>query len=306
MKHYLAPLEGITGYIYRNAYHRHFMEMDKYFTPFLTPNQNKTFKTREMKDVLPENNEGLFIVPQILTNKAEDFIHTSKKLKQLGYNEVNLNLGCPSPTVVTKGKGSGFLYETFKLNNFLDKVFSELDMKISIKTRIGKDEPDEFYELMNIFSRYPLEELIIHPRIRQDFYKNKPNLEMFELGLEKSGSPVCYNGDIFTVSDYESLLQKSPQIDCVMLGRGILYNPCLLEQIIDGAKPDKKRIRSFHDEIYEKYKETLSGEHVVLFKMKEIWCYLISSFSDSDKYGKRIRKAKRLKEYDIIIEQIFR
>jgi len=305
MKYYMAPMEGITRYIYRNAYHKHFRAMDKYFTPFLSPSQNKTFKTREMQDVLPENNTDMFIVPQILSNKAEDFIEMAKRLGQLGYQEVNLNLGCPSPTVVTKGKGSGFLEHTEALDAFLEAVLDGVDMKISIKTRIGKDDPEEFHELMRIYNRYPLEELIIHPRIQQDHYKNTPNLEMFGMGLGISRSPVCYNGDICTASDCERILEQFSGIAAVMIGRGILQNPGLLESIADNTVLSKSKLRAFHDMIYEEYQEILFGEHVVLFKMKELWFHMLPIFADAERYGKIIKKVQNLKDYEQIIDSLF-
>ena len=156
MKYYLAPMEGITGHIYRNAYEKYFHNIDKYFTPFIVPNQSLSLKTKELRDLQPENNEGLNIVPQILTNDSEGFIITAKKLKELGYDEINLNLGCPAGTVVSKGRGSGFLAKREELDIFLDEIFKIKDMKISIKTRIGKDSPEEFYKLIDIYNKYPL------------------------------------------------------------------------------------------------------------------------------------------------------
>ncbi|MEQ8199412.1 MAG: tRNA-dihydrouridine synthase family protein, partial [Clostridiaceae bacterium] len=197
MKYYLAPMEGITGYIYRNSYEKFFCNIDKYFTPFIVPNRSRSLKTKELRDILPENNKDINnIVPQILTNDSEGFIATAKKLQQLGYKEINLNLGCPSGTVVSKNRGSGFLAQREELDVFLDEIFKMDHMKISIKTRIGKDSPEEFYELIKIYNKYPLEELIIHPRTRNDFYGNKPNLEVFKDALSLSTNPVCYNGDI--------------------------------------------------------------------------------------------------------------
>ena len=205
MKYYLAPMEGITGHIYRNAYAKYFDNIDKYFTPFIVPNQSTSLKTKELRDMLPENNEGLYIVPQILTNDAEGFITTAKKLQQLGYDEINLNLGCPAGTVVSKNRGSGFLSQRDELDSFLDEIFKINDMKISVKTRIGKDSPDEFYELIKIYNKYPMEELIIHPRTRQDFYGNTPNLDVFKDAISLSENTLCYNGDIFTVEDYKKI-----------------------------------------------------------------------------------------------------
>lgn len=185
MKYYLAPLEGITTYIYRRAYHQHFAPMDKYFTPFLVPHTKKGFSTKEKNDVMPEHSPGMNLVPQIMSNQAESFLHTVEKLKVYGYEEVNLNLGCPSKTVVSKGRGSGFLADPDGLDRFLDEIFKKCDVKISIKTRIGKDDPEEFARLLDIYNQYPVEELIIHPRVQKDFIKINRILVRFMMRWKK-------------------------------------------------------------------------------------------------------------------------
>lgn len=210
MNYYLAPLESVTTYIFRNAYHRYFLPLDKYFTPFIVPHPNKKFNTREKKELSTEHNHGLYVVPQLLTNKAEDFITTAKEIENMGYKEINLNLGCPSGTVVAKGKGSGFLAYPEELDRFLDNIYSKLDMKISVKTRIGKTSPDEFHRLIEIYNKYPLEELIVHPRLQTDFYKNKPNLQIFKEAVEMSRHSLCYNGDIYTVEDFQKFSEHFP------------------------------------------------------------------------------------------------
>ena len=305
MKFYFAPLEGVTGYIYRNAYNKYFGNIDKYFTPFIVPTMNYCLTSREKNDIIPEHNEGLYIVPQILTNNSEYFLDTVDKLMDYGYDEINLNLGCPSGTVVSKFKGSGFLAKPNELDKFLDEVFSKTSAKISLKTRIGKDSPDEFFELIKIYNKYPLEELIIHPRIRQDFYKNKPNMEIFKAAIELSKNSLCYNGDIFNVEDYNKFKDECPTIDNIMLGRGIIANPALIEEIKTGKVVDKALLKAFHDEVYEGYKEVLSGDKNALFKMKEFWHYMSNMFEDSDKYAKKIRKSKSAEEYDEIITGLF-
>ena len=306
MKYYFAPLEGISGYIYRNAYEKFFPNnIDKYFTPFIVPNQSKSLKTKEFRDVLPENNNGLNIIPQILTNNSEGFIATCKKLKQLGYDEVNLNLGCPSGTVVSKFRGSGFLGKREELDNFLDEIFKIQDMKISIKTRLGVDSADEFYEIMKIYDKYPMEELIIHPRTRQDFYGNKPNMEMFKDALKSSKNTICYNGDIFSVKDYEKFIEEGPSVDRIMIGRGSLANPGLINEIKGKGVVDKNILKEFHDEVCMGYKEILSGDINVLFRMKELWSYMIGMFEDSEKVAKKIKKERMLSEYNVIISRLF-
>ena len=306
MNFYFAPMEGLTGYIYRNAHNAFFNEIDKYFSPFIVANQSNSFKTRELNDILPENNQGLVLIPQLLTNNAKDFIHTSNKIKQLGYNEINLNLGCPSGTVVSKNKGSGFLSKTEELNVFFEEVFSQATTKISVKTRIGKDHPEEFYNLIEIFNKYPIEELIIHPRTQKDFYKNKPNLKIFKDALTLSKNPVCYNGDIVTVKDYKEFCTDFNSVETLMIGRGLLANPGLISDIENNTKLEKKLLKDFHDKIYEDYKEILFGDRNVLFKMKELWFYMMPMFSNNAKYAKKIRKSERLYDYDEAVLSLFR
>ncbi|MDF2925817.1 MAG: diguanylate cyclase [Paenibacillaceae bacterium] len=306
MKFYYAPMEGLTGYIYRNAHHAFFNHVDKYFSPFIVPQQNESFKTRDLNDILPEHNQGLVLIPQLLTNNAKDFIQTSKKLKLLGYNEINLNLGCPSGTVVSKNKGSGFLAKREELDLFLEEIFAQSETKISVKTRIGKDQPEEFYELMNIFNKYPMEELIIHPRIQKDFYKNTPNLTVFGDALNVSKNPVCYNGDLFTIKEYKEFSADFPSVDTFMLGRGLLANPGLIGDITNHIKIEKRLLKEFHDKVYEDYKAVLSGDKNVLYKMKELWFYMIQIFSDHAKYAKKIRKSERLYDYDEAVSSLFR
>ncbi len=305
MKYYFAPLEGVTGYIYRNAHQTYFGQIDKYFTPFISPTSNKSFTSRELNDILPEHNQGLYLVPQILANNAEYFIRTVNELTKFGYDEINLNLGCPSGTVVAKHKGSGFLAQREQLDEFLEDIFSKVSTKISIKTRIGKNSPDEFYELIEIFNKYPLEEIIIHPRIQTDFYKNKPNMVVFKDALALSKNPVCYNGDIFNGADYRELAEMYPSLGAVMLGRGIIGNPTLIGEIKNNHVIDKKVIKAFHDVVYAGYQEILSGDRNVLFRMKEIWFYMIHLFSESDKYAKKIRKVDRLRDYEAVISRLF-
>lgn len=305
MKFYLAPMEGITGFIYRNTYEKVFHNIDKYFTPFVVPNRSKSFKTKELRDVLPDNNKGLYIVPQILTNDAQGFIRTARKLQQLGYNEINLNLGCPSGTVVSKGRGSGFLAFRDELDKFLEEIYTIDDMKISVKTRIGKDNPEEFYELIKIYNKYPMEELIIHPRTQKDGYRNIPNMEIFKVAIEQSKNPICYNGDIFTEVGFNKLSKTIPTVDTFMVGRGLLANPGLISEIKNNGVIEKALIKGFHDEILEEYYNLFKDETITLFRMKELWNYMIYIFSDNKKYLKGIKKAQKLKDYKQVVENLF-
>lgn len=306
MEFYFAPMEGVTRHIYRNAYEEYFGKIDKYFAPFLCANQSGNYKTREITDILPENNEGIHLIPQILTNKARDFILAANKIKSLGYDEVNLNLGCPSGTVVSKGKGSGFLAHPEALDEFLEEIFEQVAMKISIKTRLGKEEPEEFYQLLEIYNKYPMEELIIHARVQKDFYKNKPNKDMFAEAVRTSKNPICYNGDIFTVDDYRVLVEQFPEVDKVMLGRGLIANPGLVCEILGQDNTDRIVLKRFHDKVYQDYIELFKGDKNALFKMKEIWYYMGNLFKECDKSLKRIKKAQKFSEYEDAVATLFR
>lgn len=306
MQIYAAPLEGITGYVFRNAFFQCFDHIDKYFIPFIQPNQKGHFSSREKKDVSPENNQGMQVVPQILTNCSEDFEQTAWKLQhQYGYKEINLNLGCPSKTVVTKKRGSGFLAYPEELERFLEEIFSRTEIDISIKTRIGKENPEEFAHLMEIYNRFPVKELIIHPRVQTDFYKNHPNLEVFSEALRSAKMPVCYNGDIFCLEDYKRFTESFPQVDCIMLGRGLLKNPGLARVIQTGVPLDKETLKKFHDLLYQGYCEVLSGDRTILFKMKELWGFLAPMFSNYEKYAKKIKKSEKLVMYEDVVERLF-
>lgn len=305
MKYYLAPLEGITTYVYRNAYHKYFHQMDKYFTPFIVPHKDKRFNTRELKELSPEHNKELLVVPQLLTNNAEDFMKTAKDIVAMGYDEINLNLGCPSKTVVTKKKGSGFLEFSDELDQFLEEIFSKANFKISIKTRIGKDSPEEFYRLLEIYNKYPIEELTIHPRIQTDYYNNTPNFDMFEVAYKESKNTLCYNGDIYSKETYNTFSTRFPSVESIMLGRGIIHNPGLVDWIDNEKTLSKEVLRAFHDTILEEYIEISSGDRNVLFKMKELWFYMISLFENAEKLAKKIKKTERLKDYDTVINTLF-
>lgn len=306
--YYLAPMEGITGYVYRHAHHRIFPGTDKYFTPFITPNQTRKLASRELNDILPEHNEGIHTVPQIMTSKAEDFIWAAKRCGMLGYQEINLNLGCPSRTVVTKGRGAGFLSDPISLDRFLDQVCVEMEqagIDFSVKTRIGKDDPQEFETLLAIYNRYPLKELIIHPRIQRDYYKNKPNLPVFGKALKDSRNPVCYNGDLFNRESGKAFQDRFPTVTAVMLGRGVIANPALITEMKGGKRLCIDQLREFHNMILDGYRHAVSGERNVLFRMKELWFYLGCCFQDSRKYLKKIRKAGSIADYQQAVANLF-
>ena len=309
MKIYCAPLEGITGYIFRNAYNGIYGHIDKYFAPFISPAENCPITPRERKDITPENNRGINLVPQILTCRSDCFIEAAKELQNMGYREINLNLGCPSGTVCAKGKGAGFLPETAALQKFLDDIYAYGEsegMSISVKTRLGYYNPDEFYDLLEIFNAFPVSELIVHPRIRADFYKGEPRREYYAYALEHSKIPLVYNGNIYTTEDFEDLsntFKISP--DPVMLGRGLISDPSLADKLNGSAsETDFIKFRKLHDTLYHEYQKVMSPDINVLYRMKELWTYWRVLFDGKDKDIKRLLKAKKYAEYEEIVHRI--
>lgn len=247
----------------------------------------------------------MYVVPQILTNRAEDFIRVEKELESYGYREVNFNLGCPSGTVTAKKKGAGFLEYTEDLKRFLDEVFQKPCLEISIKTRIGKEDPEEFVRLLRIYNQYPLKELIIHPRVQTDYYRNTPNREVFAEAIKNSANPVCYNGDLFDLEKCKAFETEFPQADICMLGRGLLVNPALVRELQGGKMLEKQELREFHDALCREYETVMSGDRNVLFKMKELWFYMGHLFEENKKQMKKIKKSQKLSDYMEAVDSLF-
>lgn len=308
VKYYMAPLESVTTWIYRQAHAKIYGRLDKYFIPFLEPHEKRDFKTRELQEILPEHNENIYAVPQILTNRSEGFIKLAKALKDWGYEEINLNLGCPSKTVVTKGKGSGFLAKPEELERFLTEIFDALsgEVKISVKTRIGKENPEEFPALLELFNKYPMEELIIHPRVQKDGYGNVPRLELYELAEKQSVNPLCYNGDLYTREQIRNFAKRFPGTERLMLGRGFLRDPGLLYNEGKDSKDIFEKFWAFHDLVYEGYQERNMGDRNVLFKMKELWSYQVYQFSEPERLFKTFKKVQDCNEYEQMIRNLRR
>ncbi len=311
MRYYLAPLEGITGYIFRNAVHDQFGEnIDKYFTPFFVPCHKRAASRKETKEIDPGNNKDLYLVPQVLTDSAEDCLRFEGKMQELGYFEININLGCPSGTVSSKGRGAGFLRDPERLDAFLSEVYAHKTGKISLKTRLGIEDPEEFREILAVYNQYPLEELIVHPRVLKEAYKGIPHRDAFLYTLETSTNPVVYNGDLWTLEDFQGLQRdiqasglewKNP---AVMLGRGMVGNPALIRELAGGEPVTGEELKTFLRRVTDDYTEAFSGDASVLHKTKEIWNYMIRNFPGSERQLKAIRKAKHLPEYEDAVRAI--
>lgn len=306
MKHYLAPMDNITDYIYRQIVHRHFPYWDKVYAPFIQPNEKPTIVPKEDFDICPDNNQGIPMVPQILTCDAEGFIRVGKILEEYGYNEINLNLGCPAKPVVAKGKGSAMLTDTHNLNHFLQRIFDyEWKAKITVKTRLGLTDNADFEEVLEVFDDYPIDELIIHPRFRTDFYNGEPRLEEFEKVFRRRPIyKVCYNGNIFTKEDADTILKKYPATDSIMCGRGAISDPSLARQLKGGNPMTKDEFLAFHDDVLHSYGSLNISEKNLLHKMKEMWSYWIKVVPCDAEVCTRLRTANTISEYLNVMNNI--
>lgn len=293
MELYMAPLEGITGSLFRNVYQAHFPGFDRFFTPFFG---NTGFNTKELCDIGPDANQGMPLVPQILSNKAEDFLQIAQRMKDYGYTSVNLNLGCPSGTVTGKGRGSGFLRDPKALDAFFAEIAYKSPLPISVKTRIGYEDESLWPEILAVYNRYPVTELIVHPRLKTDMYRPGIRMDAFAYAYENANMPLVYNGDINTVEDYRRIVTEFPNIRAVMIGRGILRNPGLIGEIHGAPPADNKAIREWLDDLM-KQNHAAYTEIPTLFKLKEIWTYLQDRYPEHKKELKQLFKAKKLNEY---------
>ena len=297
-----APMEGLTDTIYRRTHAKHFDGVKKYYIPFVSPTQHHVFTPKEMRAIGPEYNAGIPTVPQVLAKDAEHFLWAANELHQMGYDEVNLNIGCPSGTVTAKGKGAGMLRDLYALDAFLNAVCAKSPVALSVKTRIGFEAAEEWPEILEVLAEYPLKEIIIHPRTRAGFYKvGTLHPECFQLAAEK-GLPLVYNGDLFTVADCAALQAQYPDMP-MMLGRGLVCNPALAREARGGAPLNKPELRSFHDGLWEAYRRErpLDQAHS---RMRELMIYMSCCFAEADKAAKNVRKSNP-KTYDKAIDRLF-
>lgn len=302
MKYYFAPLEGLTDSIYRRLHHTYFPCVDKYYTPFLSPTVHRALTAREARELPPADSLGYHCVPQLLTKVPEDFLWMAHQCRELGYEEVNLNLGCPSGTVTTKGKGSAMLEDHEVLDRFLDAVFAGTDVQISVKTRIGFHSAEYFSELLDIFNQYPIKELTVHPRIRDVFYNGPVDMVIFRYALENSRNPVCFNSNLCSLPQIRKLQEEFPQLGAVMLGRGLIGDPGMLTP----GGTNAETLELFFDALLEEYTAAFGGSRNALFRMKENWRYFLRRFESCEKLSKRLRKVTDIAEYKAITREIFR
>ena len=301
MRYYFAPMEGITDSIYRRIHHKYFPGVDRYYMPFLSPTMHRTLTHKESRELPMAESEAFVAIPQILTKVADDFLWAARVCQERGYEEVNLNVGCPSGTVVAKGKGAGMLRNAAELDAFLEKIFAESPISVSVKTRLGLEDPAEFPALLEVFNRYPIKELTIHPRVRKQFYSGGVDRDMFRYAAEHSTNSLCYNGNLNSTDEIAAFTAQFPQIEAVMLGRGLIGDPGMLTS----GGTTRESLQLFADELLENYIETFGGARNAMFRMKENWGFLRHRFQDSERLWKQLRKTTDVREYRAITAEIF-
>ena len=299
MRYYFAPMEGLTDSIYRRTHHKHFSGVDAYYMPFISPTVHRNLTNREAREVPFADTVPFRAVPQLMTKVADDFLWAAQECKNRGYDEVNLNVGCPSGTVVAKKKGSGMLEDPENLDAFLDAIFASSPLPISLKTRLGLTDPQEFPRILEIYNKYPIKELTIHPRVRKQFYDGDVDMEMFRYAMDHSKNPLCFNGNLRNLTEVKAFEQAFPQVEAVMIGRGLIGNPAMLEP------GGQKKLEAFHDELLETYIVEFGGARNAMFRMKENWRHMICMFEGHEKLWKKLRKCTDVVEYRSIVREIF-
>ena len=301
-----APLDGITKVVFRRVWAAHFGGADRYFIPFFSPTDQHILTDWDRREIDPANNGGLPLVPQVMTCRAKDFLWAAEVVADMGYTEVNLNLGCPSGTVTAKGKGAGFLAKPEELDRFFDQMFSKVRMPVSVKTRLGIQEPEEFARLLEIYNRYPIACLTIHARVQKEKYRGPVHLDAFAQALAESRNPVCYNGDLRTAAEVEALSQRFPSVEAVMIGRGAVADPALLRKLRGGPAATKEELQAFTQDLYRAYQAFYGQVGTAAQRMREVWFYLIHLFENADRLNKKLRRFKNPGEYESVEAAIFR
>ena len=299
MRYYFAPMEGLTDSIFRRLHHKYFSGVDSYYMPFLSPTIHRTLTHKEDRELPMADSVSFRAVPQVLTKVSEDFLWAARVCADRGYDEVNLNIGCPSGTVVSKGKGSGMLRDVPALDRFLEDIFASSPIPVSVKTRLGMETAEEFPAILEVLNRYPIRELTIHPRVRKQFYDGTVSMDMFAYAAENSRNPLCYNGDLLSKAQTEEIALRFPTVEAVMIGRGLIADPGML-----CGGTEKTALEGFLRELLEVYEVEFGGSRNAMFRMKENWGFLHSRFEGSDKLWKQLRKTTDVAEFKRISAEI--
>lgn len=304
-----SPLQGFTDFRFRNAFHHYFGGIDTFYAPYIKMNGKMVIKNNYKRDLNPENNTVPNLIPQVMTNNPDEFLFALQYVKSLGYKELNWNLGCPYPMVTKQGMGSGMICQPQKIDEVLHKAHQESGMTISMKMRMGYEEPTEILNTFPILAKYPLKNIAIHARIGKQLYKGDVDLDAFEECLKQSPHLLYYNGDITSVTAYKKLQERFPNMEHWMIGRGLIADPFLPSMIKNNTTeyPENRWqiFRDFHDTIYLQYDEALSGPTPIKMKMLGFWEYFSQSFDNPQKTYKAIKKAGNKVKYNTAVNEIF-
>lgn len=305
-----SPLQGFTDFRFRNAFHYYFGGIDTFYAPYIRLDGKMVVKNSYQRDLLPEHNNTLEVIPQVITNDAEEFLFVAKYVQELGYKELNWNLGCPYPMVTKRGMGSGLICDPEKIDNILDRAHSETDILVSMKMRMGYEDSNEILNAFPILDKYPLKNIAIHARLGKQLYKGGVDLDAFERCVTSTKHKLYYNGDITTVAAVKNMQVRFPTIDHFMIGRGLIADPFLPSMIKNNTteypKDRWKIFSEFHDTIYEQYDAALSGPTPIKMKMQGFWSYFSESFSNPQKTFKKIKKANNPTAYKQAVSDILK
>jgi len=303
-----SPLQGFTDYRFRNGFNKFFGGIDFFYAPYIRLHGRRELKRSEERDILPKNNSELNLIPQIMTRDADEFLFVAKHVESLGYNELNWNLGCPYPMVAKRGMGSGLIKYPDVINDVLQKVCNESEITISVKIRLGYEDEKEILKVLPVLDKYPLKNIAIHPRIGRQLYKGKVDLDAFQNCLNQSRHSIIYNGDITSLFKYQELKDQFPSVENWMIGRGLISDPFLPQMVKNNeSKYPENRIEQFskfHDTLLEDYQLALSGPSHLIMRMYHFWTYFISTFPNSKKGLKKIKKSKNLNSYLSAVKEI--
>ena len=303
-----SPLQGFTDFRFRNAFHKYFGGIDTFYAPYIRLNGKMVIKNSYQKDLQPENNTTLEVIPQVMTGDADEFLFVVKYIQSLGYKELNWNLGCPYPMVTKQGMGSGLICNPEKIDHILKRAHEETDVVVSMKMRMGYENAEEILDVFPILDSYPLKNIAIHARIGKQLYKGGVDLDAFQKCVESTTHKLYYNGDITTVAKFQEMQKRFPSIDHFMMGRGLIADPFLPSMIKNNTSEypkDRWKIFSeFHDTIYQQYDEALSGPTPIKMKMQGFWEYFAQSTSNPHKAFKKIKKANNPRAYQQAVREI--